>query len=102
MREEADGYRFEIELPGIAPEQVEVTLEQGVLTVRGEKRATTATTTEAAAPKWHVAERVQGAFKRTFQLPQAVSEDRIARELRQRVADGGGAEGGPSGAERST
>ncbi|MBK7908366.1 MAG: Hsp20/alpha crystallin family protein [Gemmatimonadetes bacterium] len=78
VREEADGYRFEIELPGIAPEQVEVTLEQGVLTVRGEKRATTATTTEAAAPKWHVAERVQGAFKRTFQLPQAVSEDRIA------------------------
>ena len=70
--------RFEIELPGIAPEQVEVTLDQGVLTVRGEKRASTATTTEAAAPKWHVAERVQGAFKRTFQLPQAVAEDRIA------------------------
>lgn len=82
VREEADGYRFELELPGIAPEQVEVTLDQGILTVRGEKRATTATTTatatEATAPKWHVAERVQGAFKRTFQLPQAVAEERIA------------------------
>lgn len=79
VREEADGYRFEIELPGIAPEQVEVTLEQGLLTVRGEKRSEAKSEVrEDAGAKWHISERVQGSFKRTFQLPPSVAEDRIA------------------------
>lgn len=88
VREEADAYRFELELPGVAPEQVEVTLEKGVLTVRGEKRAesrrevTDGTVREgedapAPAGTWHIVERVQGSFKRTFQLPQTVDEERI-------------------------
>jgi HSP20 family protein len=89
VREEADAYRFELELPGVAPEQVEVTLEKGVLTVRGEKRAEQQreanenavrdgdAPTAAPAGKWHIVERVQGSFKRTFQLPQAVNEESI-------------------------
>jgi HSP20 family protein len=88
VREEADGYRFELELPGVAPEQVEVTLEKDVLTIRGEKRSESrreardgevrdAGTAQASAGKWHIVERVQGGFKRTFQLPQAVDEERI-------------------------
>jgi HSP20 family protein len=93
VREEADAYRFELELPGVAPEAVEVTLEKGVLTVRGEKQTASRheTAREAresdvregnaapvAASKWHVVERVQGSFKRTFQLPQTVDEERIS------------------------
>ncbi len=93
VREDAESYHFEIELPGIAPEQVDVTLEQGVLTVRGEKRAanrpatnradTSATEVTAedrgeAPARWHISERVQGSFKRTFQLPQSAAEDRIS------------------------
>jgi len=88
VREEADAYRFELELPGVAPEQVEVTLEKGVLTVRGEKRTESRQATrtdevrdDEAAPsspgRWHIVERVQGSFKRTFQLPQTVDEARI-------------------------
>lgn len=75
VREEAEAWRFEIELPGVAPEQVEVTTENGVLTVRGEKRAEVR---EGEAAKWHVAERIQGEFRRTFQLPQTIAEDRIS------------------------
>lgn len=78
VREEADAYRFEIELPGIAPEQVEVTLEQGALVVRGEKQSESSSEVrEGPTAKWHVSERVQGSFKRTFQLPQTVAEERI-------------------------
>ncbi len=103
VREEAAAYRFELELPGVAPEQVEVTLEKGVLTIRGEKRAASRTAANDAevrdgeirdgevregetrsagavttdAGKWHIVERVQGSFKRTFQLPQTVDEERI-------------------------
>lgn len=103
VREEADAYRFEMELPGVAPEQVEVTLEKGVLTVRGDKRAESRRevregevrdadardgevrdgearddgVASTPAGKWHIIERVQGTFKRTFQLPQTVDEERI-------------------------
>ena len=88
VREEADAYRFELELPGVAPEQVEVTLEKGVLTVRGEKQAVSRhetrtdevrddEATPSPAGRWHIVERVQGSFKRTFQLPQTVDEARI-------------------------
>ena len=74
VREEPESYRFELELPGVAPEQVEVTADQGVLTVRGEKARAAA----ADGQKWHVAERVQGSFRRSFTLPQGVDEARIS------------------------
>ncbi len=73
VREDEAAYTFELELPGVAPEQVEVTTEQGVLTVRGEKRS-------AAAPEGsrvHLAERTQGTFRRVFPLPKDVAEERI-------------------------
>lgn len=74
VREEPAGYVFELELPGVAPEAVEVTADAGVLTVAGEKRDGR---TEGEAGRWRVAERVQGAFRRRFQLPPNVAEDRI-------------------------
>lgn len=74
VREEETGYLFEVELPGIAPEAVEVTADAGVLTVSGEKRAERK---EGEEGRWHIVERVHGAFRRTFQLPQNVAEDRI-------------------------
>lgn len=74
VREEADGFRIELELPGIAPEQVEVTTEKRLLTVRGEKPAAEP---QSEASSWRVIERRRGAFRRTFQLPETASEDRI-------------------------
>lgn len=74
VREEADAFRIELELPGIAPEQVEVTTEKQVLTVRGEKPAPEA---QGAPSSWRVIERRRGAFRRTFQLPETAAEDRI-------------------------
>lgn len=73
VREETGAYRFELELPGVDPAKVEVTAEQGVLTIRGEKQRVT----EGDAGKWHVAERLHGTFRRSFTLPQGVDEDRI-------------------------
>lgn len=75
VREDEFGYTFELELPGLAPEQVEVTTESGVLTVRGEKRAPAPA--EGQPVRTHVAERVQGAFRRAFPLPKDVAEERI-------------------------
>lgn len=74
---ETDGeYTFELELPGIAPEHVELTADDGVLTVRGEKGRDRARK-EGDEGRWHVLERSYGSFVRAFQLPQGVDEDRI-------------------------
>lgn len=77
VREDESAYRFELDLPGVSPEAVELTIEAGVLTVRGEKR----NRVEGENTRTHVAERVQGAFRRAFPLPKDVAEDRIEAQF---------------------
>ena len=67
--------RLELELPGLKPEDVEITAENGVLTVRGEKRSERK---EDDQGRYHVVERTYGSFMRSFQLPQGIDEDQIS------------------------
>jgi HSP20 family protein len=69
---------FEVELPGIAQEHVEVTAENGILTVRGER---TEERREGEEERYHMVERSYGSFMRSFQLPQGVDEERIQADL---------------------
>jgi HSP20 family protein len=78
VREDNNEIALEIELPGIRPADVEVTAENGVLTIRGEKQNTT---TESSEGRYHVVERSYGSFARSFQLPQGVDETRIEAEF---------------------
>lgn len=68
VREEATTLVIELEVPGVAPESVEVTTEQQVLTVRGEKPAVERKENEEL--RWHVVERGRGTFSRSFRLPE--------------------------------
>jgi HSP20 family protein len=74
IRESNDALAFEFELPGLKPEQVEVTCDNGVLTVRGERREERK---EGDEGRYHLVERTYGSFSRSFQLPQNVDEDQI-------------------------
>ena len=65
---------LELELPGLKPENVEVTAENGVLTVRGEKKGERK---EGEENRYHLVERTYGSFMRTFQLPQGIDEEQI-------------------------
>lgn len=76
VQETAQEYRFELELPGVAPEAVEITTENGVLTIRGEKTQRAARDEERG--RVHIVERSYGSFVRSFQLPQGVREDDIS------------------------
>ncbi|MDC7786051.1 Hsp20/alpha crystallin family protein [Rhodoplanes sp. TEM] len=67
-------YEITAELPGIAPEAVEVKLADGILTIKGEKKEEREETREGR----HVAERRFGSFQRAFQLPDGIEEDAIA------------------------
>jgi HSP20 family protein len=74
VKEDAKDLTFAFELPGLRPEEVEITSENGVLTVRGEKREERK---EGEEGRYHLVERSYGSFSRSFQLPQNVDEEQI-------------------------
>lgn len=78
VREDGKEIVLEVELPGIKPSDVEVTSENGVLTIRGEKQSMS---TENKDGRYHVTERSYGSFTRSFQLPSGVDERHIEAEF---------------------
>jgi len=71
--ENKDAVRIVAELPGIKPEDVKISLENNVLTVRGEKRQTA----QESADRVHRYERYYGIFERSFSVPTTVDADHI-------------------------
>jgi HSP20 family protein len=69
---------FEVELPGIKPEDVEVTAENGILTVHGQR---TQERIEGDEGRYHLVERGYGSFMRRFQLPQGVDTAKIEADV---------------------
>ena len=61
------------DLPGLKAEDVEVTVEEGVLTIRGERSFEEAKEGET----YHRIERCYGMFERTFSLPNSVDPTKI-------------------------
>jgi HSP20 family protein len=67
--------RLDLELPGIKPEDVEITADNGVLTVRGQKNSERKEDDEQS--RYHLVERSYGSFVRSFQLPQGLDDSKI-------------------------
>jgi len=65
--------RITAELPGVQEKDVEVTINNDVLTVRAEKRVERDDTKDTR----HISERAYGTFQRLLQLPQSVDPDQI-------------------------
>ena len=63
------------EMPGLKRENIEIDVENNVLTLRGEKREER---TEGENGKYHLAERRYGTFTRSFVLPRDVDADNIS------------------------
>ncbi len=61
------------ELPGVRPEDVDITLQNRVLTISGERREEQ----EEERGGYYVRERRRGSFSRSMTLPEGVDEDRI-------------------------
>jgi HSP20 family protein len=73
VSEDEDALQITMELPGVNPDNVRLSLENNVLTIRGEKRQEFDENNERV----HRSERVYGVFERTFVLPNTVDPDRI-------------------------
>ncbi len=66
-------YEITAELPGLDEKNVEVSLSEGVLTIRGEKK----TEAEEKKKDYYRVERSYGSFQRSFALPDSIDEDKI-------------------------
>lgn len=76
VAERSDAYVVHAELPGVSPEQVDVSFEQNVLTIRGNKSASFDVGNDGEL-RLFAAERVHGGFERSVRLPEFVDADRI-------------------------
>jgi HSP20 family protein len=66
--------RVVTEMPGLKRENIDIDIENNVLTIRGEKREQR---TEGEQGRWHLAERRYGTFTRSFVLPRDVDAENI-------------------------
>ncbi|MBI3111585.1 MAG: Hsp20/alpha crystallin family protein [Ignavibacteriales bacterium] len=73
IAEQQNEYVVKMELPGINKEDVKITLESNVLTIRGEKKQEK----ETREGSYRRAERSYGSFQRSFTLSTTVKSDRI-------------------------
>jgi HSP20 family protein len=71
--ENKDAVQIMAELPGVKPEDVKISLENNVLTIRGEKRQTAEEKTDHV----HRYERYYGVFERSFTVPSTVDAEHI-------------------------
>lgn len=73
IKEEEDRFVIYADLPGVDPEDIEITMEQGVLTLKGERSEETTKEREG----YKRVERVNGSFYRRFSLPDIADAERI-------------------------
>ena len=78
VSETPEEYLVTAELPGAKPEDVTVELNDGVLTIRGEKRLVRDEQKEHA----RYAERVFGSFVRSFSLPQNADGEKVQADFK--------------------
>ena len=69
------------ELPGIDPKDVDVRVENNVLTLRGERKFES----EVKREQYHRVERAYGTFSRSFTLPNVVDTEKIKAEFKDGV-----------------
>lgn len=84
LYETSDDFVLEMELPGFDSENIEVTVERGILTVTG-RRTAEAESGDGERMNYHVRERSFDRFSRSFSLPQSVSADNVDAEYRNGI-----------------
>lgn len=75
--EEKDHWVLKAEVPGMKPGDVEITVEGGVLTLKGERKFEH----EDKGDNYRRIERAYGSFSRSFTLPKAVDAEHLSAEM---------------------
>ncbi len=81
IKETNDAFEIEMELPGVKKGDIDITVENNVLTISGEKKEEK----EVKDGNYLRAERFYGSFSRSFTLPQQVKADEISATYKDGV-----------------
>ena len=73
ISERKDAYLVTVELPGVEPDDLDITLEDGLLTIQGERHFAH----DSSEQQFHRVERRYGAFRRAITLPAQVQAEQI-------------------------
>ena len=71
-------YLVKAEIPGVEKEDVEVTIQDGMLTIQGERKQEK----EEKGKKFHRVERCYGSFMRSFRVPDDADADKVKAEFK--------------------
>jgi HSP20 family protein len=81
VTEDDKAYRIAVELPGMEEKDVEVSVSDSALTIKGEKKSEK----EETKKDYHYSERSYGVFRRSFALPEGVDADKIEASMKSGV-----------------
>jgi HSP20 family protein len=74
-------YLLKVELPEVSKENVSVTVENGVLNIRGERKSES----EEKGKTCHRIERYYGSFERSFTIPDGANGSKVTAEFKDGV-----------------
>jgi HSP20 family protein len=83
ISERKDAYLVTVELPGLKPEDLDITMEDGLLTIQGERHFAH----ESSEQRFHRVERRYGAFRRSITLPAHVMAEGIQASFEDGVLE---------------
>lgn len=83
IKEEGNRFVIFADLPGVKVEDIEVTMDKGVLTVKGERKAESMEERDS----FRRIERARGAFYRRFSLPDTADSERIQAKTQDGVLE---------------
>ena len=69
------------EVPDLSREDIDITVENGTLTIKGEKKITT----DVKEEQFHRIERRYGSFSRSFSLPRTVDTTKVGADYKNGV-----------------
>ena len=82
VEETSEELLLSAEIPGMSIEDIEIEVENNVLTLKGEKKEEKE---ESEDRRYHLWERRHGSFKRTFGLPRTVKTEKITASVKDGV-----------------
>lgn len=83
IKEEADKFVIHADIPGVKPEEIDISMEDGVLTIKGEKKSQSKTEKEG----YKRVERTYGSFYRRFSLPDTANAEAISASSKHGVLE---------------
>ncbi len=82
VAETQDKILVRAEVPGIRQEDISIEFENGLLTLRGERKLE-----KTEGVTWHRVERIYGNFSRSFTLPRSVDPEKISASYREGILE---------------